>query len=146
MEYGPAIGIVRTPFGSIGVPIGTAQKNGIASRLTRSGTGEVSQIVRVFPRATMPAMWGSLPALYAFSPTTSARKPFNSAGPFILGLRLRSIEYLNVCAVTGSFEGGEKRNPLRILNVYVLPSADRAGSDWATSGTTREPAGPALSG
>lgn len=77
---------------------------------------------------------------------SAARKPFNSAGPFILGLRLRSIAYLNVCAVTGSFEGGEKRNPLRIVNVYVLPSADRAGSDWATSGTTREPAGPGLSG
>src|SRR5437660_10578496 len=110
MKYGPAIGIARTPFGSIGVPIGTAQKNGIASRLTRSGTGEESRIVRVFPRATMPAMWDALPALYAFAPTTSARKPFVSAGPLILGLRLRSIAYLNVCAVTGSVEGGETRN------------------------------------
>ena len=117
MKYGPAMGMMRTPFASIGVPIGTAQKNGIVSRVTRSGIGEVSRIVNVFPRATMPAMWGALPAMYAFAPTTSARKPFDSAGPFILGLRLRSIAYLNVCAVTGSFEGGEKRKPLRMVNV-----------------------------
>ncbi len=36
---------------------------------------------------------------------------------FMTGLRVRSIVYLNVCAVTGSLEGGEKRNPFRIVNV-----------------------------
>ena len=40
----------------------------------------------------------------------------------MLGLRLRSIAYLKVWAVTGSLEGGEKRKPFRIVNVYVLPS------------------------
>ena len=54
--------------------------------------------------------------------------------------------YLKVCAVTGSFDGGEKRKPLRIVNVYVFPSAERSGSDWATSGTSCEPAGAGLSG
>ena len=54
--------------------------------------------------------------------------------------------YLNVSAVTGAFEGGENRNPLRIVNVYVRPSAERTGSDCATSGVRRAPAGPALSG
>ena len=62
------------------------------------------------------------------------------------GLRVRSIACLNVCAVTGSPEGGEKRNPFRIVNMYVFPSAERVGSDWATSGTSWEPAGAGLSG
>ena len=35
----------------------------------------------------------------------------------MIGLRVRSIAYLNVFAVTGSPEGGEKRNPFRIVNV-----------------------------
>ncbi len=39
------------------------------------------------------------------------------AGLFIRGFRERSIVCLNVCAVIGSFEGGEKRNPLRIVKV-----------------------------
>ena len=38
-------------------------------------------------------------------------------GSFIFGLSVRSIVSLNVCAVTGSFEGGEKRKPGRIVNV-----------------------------
>ena len=37
------------------------------------------------------------------------------------GLRLRSIVCLKVSAVTGSFEGGEKRMPGRITNVYERP-------------------------
>jgi hypothetical protein len=35
----------------------------------------------------------------------------------MVGLKVRSIAYLNVCAVTASLEGGEKRNPFRIVNV-----------------------------
>jgi hypothetical protein len=54
--------------------------------------------------------------------------------------------YLKVSAVTGSFEGGENRNLLRIVNVYVLPSADRLGSASATSAFSWEPSGAALSG
>ena len=37
MWYGPAAGGVETPFGSIAVPSGTAQKNGIAIRERKSG-------------------------------------------------------------------------------------------------------------
>jgi hypothetical protein len=39
------------------------------------------------------------------------------AGLFNLGLSVRSIATLNVSAVTGSFDGGEKRKPPRM--VYV---------------------------
>ena len=40
------------------------------------------------------------------------------AGPSgILGLSARSIENLKVCAVTGAFDGGEKRKPGLIVNV-----------------------------
>ena len=42
---------------------------------------------------------------------------YGASGLFIPGLSVRSIVYLNVCAVTTSFDGGEKRKPLRILNV-----------------------------
>ena len=45
---------------------------------------------------------------------------------------------LNVCAVTGSFEGGENRKPLRMVNVYVFPPSDGFGSAAATSGSSRE--------
>ena len=38
-------------------------------------------------------------------------------GLFIAGLSVRSIVSLNVCAVTGWFDGGEKRKPGRIVNV-----------------------------
>jgi hypothetical protein len=68
------------------------------------------------------------------------------AGLFILGSSVRSIVYLSVSAVTGWFDGGEKRKPLRIVNVYVLPSAERSGSASATSAVTCEPAGAGLSG
>jgi hypothetical protein len=63
------------------------------------------------------------------------------AGELSLGLSVRSITYWNVRAVTGSFEGGEKRKPGRIVKVYVVPSAERVGSAAATSGSSREPPG-----
>ena len=58
----------------------------------------------------------------------------------------RSIVDLNVIAVTASFDGGEKRKPGRILNVYVVPPAVGEGTDAATSGTMRAPSGAGLSG
>ena len=58
----------------------------------------------------------------------------------------RSIECTKVCAVTDSWSGGEKAKPFRILNVKVRPSAERAGSAAATSGTSRIPAGAGASG
>jgi hypothetical protein len=68
------------------------------------------------------------------------------AGPFIFGLSARSIENLNVAAVTGSPEGGEKRKPLRIVKVYVLPSFERLGTEVATSGWSSEPPGAGAAG
>ena len=64
----------------------------------------------------------------------------------IFGLRARSMEYFIVAAVTGSPDGGEKRKPLRIVNVYVLPSLEGAGREAASSGSTSEPLGARASG
>jgi len=69
-----------------------------------------------------------------------------AANDGVLRLRLRSMAYLKVAAVTSSRKGGEKRNPLRIVKVYVRPSAETDGSERATSGTSCDPCGPALSG
>src|SRR2546426_6502358 len=65
---------------------------------------------------------------------------------FKRGFVTRSIVDLNVDAVTASFDGGEKRKPERILNVYVVPPAVGVGTASATSGTIRDPSGAALSG
>ncbi len=51
----------------------------------------------------------------------------------------------NVPAVTGSFDGGEKRKPGRIRNVTVRPPSERVGKPAATSGTSRAPAAPEAS-
>ncbi len=56
------------------------------------------------------------------------------------------MAYLNVSAVTSSCEGGENRNPLRIVNVYARPSAETVGRERATSGTSCDPSGAGLSG
>ena len=98
-------------------------------RVTKSGAGATSLTVSLSPLAVRPEMCGALPAMYALAPSMSAREPFVTAGPCILALRLRSIVYLNVWAVTGASDGGEKRNPLRIVKVYVFPSRERSGSD-----------------
>ena len=81
-----------------------------------SGEAPVSRTVRVSPRTVMPEMCFAFPASYACTPTMSAAKLL--PGPSgILGLSARSIENLNVWAVTGAFEGGEKRKPGLIVNV-----------------------------
>jgi hypothetical protein len=49
---------------------------------------------------------------------------------------------LNVCAVTSSFEDGEKRKPDRIVKVYILPPSVGVGTASATSGTICDPAVP----
>ena len=65
----------------------------------------------------------------------------------IFGWRLRSSACLNVWAVTRSpREGGENAKPFRTVNVYVLPSAERVGSEAATSGTSRVPRGADAAG
>ena len=58
-------------FGLIGVLGGTAQKTVSASRERKSRAGAISRIVSVSPRATTPAMWGALPAMYRRAPTIS---------------------------------------------------------------------------
>jgi hypothetical protein len=68
------------------------------------------------------------------------------AGLCVRGSSVRSIVSLKVCAVTGSFDGGENRNPFRIVKVYVFPSAETAGSASATSGSRCDPAGAGASG
>jgi hypothetical protein len=50
------------------------------------------------------------------------------------GLSPRSIVRSNAFAVTGSFDGGEKRKPRRIVNSYLVPSRDTEGCPAATSG------------
>ena len=101
---------MRTPFGSSGVPIGTAQKNGSASRVTRSGAGASEPDRQTCRPAQRSRDVGRLSG-HVRAGTDDVAEEAAAAGLFILGLRLRSIAYLNVWAVTGSFEGGEKRKP-----------------------------------
>jgi hypothetical protein len=64
-------------------------------------------------------MWSLLPAVYAAAPTmlvsSDAIGPLNPT--FMLRFKVRSIVSLNVRAVTGWLDGGEKRYPGRIVNV-----------------------------
>ncbi len=69
-----------------------------------------------------------------------------ACGDFMRGFVTRSIVDLKVVAVTASCDGGEKRKPGRIVNVYVFPPAVGAGTALATSGTMRDPSGAGLSG
>ena len=69
----------------------------------------------MLPLATTPVIWAALPAMNARGADYVAE--VGARGLFIVGSSVRSIVDLNVCAVTGSFEGGEKRNPRRIVNV-----------------------------
>ena len=51
-----------------------------------------------------------------------------------------------VSAVIGAPDGGEKRRPGRMRNVYVRPSAETVGAEAAASGTSVRPAAPSASG
>jgi len=86
-------------------------------RSGKSGARSVSAIVSVSPAARTPDTWRAARARYAATPTMSDA----SASAGVLrpsrGESARSIEYLNVRAVTGSFDGGEKRNPGLMPNV-----------------------------
>jgi len=134
----------RSPWRLIGVFEGTAQNVGSAIRARKSGAGARRRMISLFPFAITPEMRVALPAMYASAPSMSPRNRAN--GLWVPGFRVRAIVYLNVCAVTGSFEGGEKRKPRRIVNVYVLPSAERVGSASATSGVSWAPPAPGWSG
>jgi hypothetical protein len=85
-----------------------------------------------------------------------------AAGAFApsFGDKARSIVCRNVSAVTVSgtefegcrnaaglsLEGGEKRNPGRMRNLYVRPSRETVGIATAISGRRRVPSGPPESG
>src|SRR5688500_14275314 len=110
-------------------------------RLGRSAAGILSVIVSVSPRTPIPATCCDRAARYAATPAMSdANAAATAFGPS-RGDSARSIVYLKVSAVTGSFDGGEKRKPRRIRKEYVRPSADTVGGAAASSGATRQPAG-----
>ena len=82
--------------------------------------------------------------MYSSAPTMS--RTSSPANDPTLGLSTRSNVRTNASAVTGSFDGGEKRNPRRTVNTYVRPSADTVGGPPATSGTSLAPSGYPRSG
>ena len=104
-----------TPVGAIGVPSGTGQKSGCASRAGSPGR------IRQPDGQGVPAGDDAgdvlrLAGLVGLRADDVGAKLL--AGPSgILGLSARSIENLKVCAVTGAFDGGEKRKPGLIVNV-----------------------------
>ena len=83
-------------------------------RAGRSAAGVSSLIVSVSPRALMPAICGARPARNASTPTMSEANAAATAFGPNRGESARSIVYRNVSAVTGLFDGGEKRKPGRI--------------------------------
>ena len=127
-----------------GVSSGTAQKNGIAIREGKSAAGLTSVISSLFPYTLTPLISVAVPAVYSLAPAMSEMN--DCAGEFIFLFRSRSMTCLNVIAVTAAPDGGENRNPLRIVKVYVLPPFETAGSDSATSGCSVAPACPVSSG
>ena len=96
--------------------VGTGQNAAIEIRATKSPAGLTSVIENVSPRATMPEIWRAVPDRYAGSPTMSdtIRGPGEKR---FAGESSRSIDRLKVAAVTGSFDGGEKRKPGLTRNV-----------------------------
>jgi hypothetical protein len=99
----------------IGVLAGTAQKYVAESLVGRSGTARSSRTTSSVRRAVTPATVRLRPAAKSRAPTMS----FTSAAPNepVRGVRARSIARSNAFAVTGSFEGGEKRKPSRMVKV-----------------------------
>jgi hypothetical protein len=99
-----------------GIDDGTGQNAGIETRVRKSPAGRTSVIERTSPLATIPEMCAAVRERYARSPTMSD----TSRGPGekrFDGESSRSIERLKVAAVTGWFDGGEKRKPDRTRNV-----------------------------
>src|SRR5262249_44357104 len=132
----------ETPSGRTAESVGTGQKNGIVMRGRKSGDGVVRVIVSVSPDARSPEMWSVFPSRNASSPSMSETKYGPGAWSPIAGDSARSIEKRNVSAVTGWLEGGENRNPSRIVNRYTLPSTSTL---LATSGCSVAPPGPSAS-
>jgi hypothetical protein len=131
-----------TPRASMGRFSGTAQKKSIEIRERKSGAGRVSVIASRSPLTLTPEGVFALPACTAAAPRMSLEN--DAAGDCILGSSARSIARRKLPGVTGL--PSEKRNPGRILNVYVSPLSLTRGMLRATSGTSRAPAAPDLSG
>ena len=127
-----------------GVLLGTAQAAPPARLARNEPSGCDSVIVSVLPRATTPLSPWRLSRDVIVVADDAAERLAN--GEFSCGLATRSMVALNVCAVTASFEGGEKRKPDRIVKLYVLPPSVGVGTASATSGTICDPAGAGLSG
>ena len=94
-------------------------------------------------------MCGALPERNASSPTRFVRKREAGWNPSpSLGESDRSIVKRIDSAVTGAFDGGEKRYVVRMGIVYVHTSPRWTASGYlaAISGTGRAGSGPAQSG
>src|SRR3954469_16292150 len=141
MSYGPAIAGV-TPFESIGVFTGTAQKKFIASRATRSGAGSTSVMLSLLPLTLIPVGSDLFPFSAASAPTMSLTK-FTPGEP-IFGAKIRSNARAKLAAVSGSPVLNLK--PLLTVNVYVRPFGETRGRPAAASGRTCDPSGAGWSG
>src|SRR6266567_3973153 len=127
MWYGPADGGVSTPFGLCARFVGTAQKNGIATRASKSGAGFVRWTIRWFPLTTTPET-GDFD-----DPTTSWKK--DRDGDWIFRSASRSNAALKFATVTGRpFENFVK--PALTMKSYVFPLFDTFGKPAAASGTS----------
>ena len=142
MTYGPADGKTRMPSGSDGSVGGTAQKNVIVVIAAKLTTGRVNRTTSVLPRAVTPRAACVLPARTSAAPTMSP--VYCSAPDSTPSASVRLMARAKALARTGV--PSLKRNPLRSLNVCVLPSREIVGKSAATSGTRRSPSGAGLSG
>ncbi len=88
-----------TPFESIGVLVGIAQKNGIATRARKSGEFAVRLTIRCDPLTLTPETVFALPSSLASTPAMSLMN--GVAGDCIFGSASRSIAALKFWAVTG---------------------------------------------
>ena len=96
--------------------MGPHRTPGSAIRERKSGAGASRRIVSVSPLAITPGDVAGLPG-HVRARADDIGQVACAHGLCIPGFSVRSIVSLNVCAVTGWFEGGEKRKPGRILNV-----------------------------
>ena len=114
--------------GRIGALSGTGQRWGNEIRPRKSPDGLTSVIESVSPLALIPETWAALPAKKAGRPSIAGASLWPRPPLPSFGEKARSSVCLNVAAVTASWDGGEKRKPRRMRNVYVRPRRRRAAS------------------
>ena len=119
VEGGNVVGTGGGTFGkpaTIGVPLGTAAKMGIEIRAGKSPAGRTKPEGQLLPvRRDAGDVIGL--ARSCTHRRRRCRRRTDAPKLSIFGLRVRSMEYFMVAAVTGSPDGGEKWKPLRIVNV-----------------------------